>query len=109
MFFDQFGAKAIMPCGHGRVRRKYGLARYEGDGLFKAEAFFGHARANRFENAEGAVAFVQVQYPRRDAHGLQRAIAADAQQQFLADAHPAVTAVKTRGEHAVFGRIAFDV
>ena len=47
--------------------------------------------------------------PGRDAHGPERAEAADAQQQFLADADARVAAVQARGEFAVFGMIALDV
>ena len=47
--------------------------------------------------------------PGRDAHGLESAEAADAQQQFLADADARVAAVEARGEFAVFRMIAFDV
>ena len=39
----------------------------------------------------------------------ERAKAADAQQQLLADASATVAAVEARGEFAVFGRVAFDV
>ena len=53
--------------------------------------------------------FVQVQHARGDAHGPQRAEAADAQQQLLADADAAVAAVEARRQLAVLRRVALDV
>ena len=75
----------------------------------KLQAFFLHAAANRFQDGEATVSFVQVKNARRDAHRLQRAETADAQQQFLADADAAISAIETRGQLPVFRRIALYV
>ena len=53
--------------------------------------------------------FVQVQDARRDAQRRERADAADAEQQLLADADALVAAVEPRGQLAVLRLIAFDV
>ena len=65
--------------------------------------------ANRFQNRESTVAFVQVQNAGRDAHGVESAEAADAQQQFLANADARISAIQARGEFAVLGMVAFNV
>ena len=78
-------------------------------GLVEAQAFVVHAVANRFQHGKPAVAFVQVKNAGRDAHRFERAEAADAKQQFLADSDARVSAVQTRSEFAVFGSIPFHV
>ena len=103
------GVEPVVARGHRRVGGEDDFARHARHGLVEAEPFLLHAAANRFEHGESAVPFVQVQHAGRDAHGLQRAEAADAQQQFLADADAPVAAVQTRGQFAVFRSIAFDV
>ena len=45
----------------------------------------------------------------RNTEGLERAQAADAEQQFLADSDAQIAAVEARGEFAIFRSIAFDV
>ena len=59
--------------------------------------------------AKRAVAFVQMKNAGRDAQGLQRAEAADAEQQFLANAGARVAAVEPRSQLAILGGVAFDV
>ena len=61
-----------------------------------ADALVVHPAADHLQHGKGAVPFVQVQHAGRDAHGLERANAADAEQQFLADAHAGVAAVEPR-------------
>ena len=55
------------------------------------------------------MAFVEVENAGGDAHGAQGAEAADAEQQFLADAGAAIAAVEAGGELAVFWGVAGDV
>ncbi len=50
-----------------------------------------------------------MQDARNDAQGGQYLHATDAEQQLLADAHPEITAVKPRGEIAIFVGISFDI
>ncbi len=109
MLFDQFGVEAVVAGGHRRVRGKDHFAGNAGHGLIEADALVLHAAANRFQNGKSAVAFVQVQNAGRDAHGSQRAEAADAEQQFLADTDARIAAIQPRGEFAILGRVAFDV
>ena len=68
-----------------------------------------HPLADHLQPGEGAVPFVQVEHARVDAQRLQRADAADAQQQLLADAHAVVAAVEPRRQLAVLGLVALDV
>ena len=85
------------------------FARDAGHGFVKAQAFILHAVANRFQHRESAVPFVQMKNAGRDAHGFQRAEAADAQQQLLPDADAPVSAIQPRSELAVLGSVAFHV
>ena len=109
MLFDQTRVEAVMAGGHRRVRREDHFARNARHGLVEIQAFLLHAAANRFEHRKSAVPFVQVQHAGRDAHGLQRAEAADAQQQFLADSNAPIAAVEPRSQFAILRRISFDV
>src|ERR1019366_6862694 len=62
-----------------------------------------------FEDGKAAVPFVQVQDAGGDAHGAERAISANAEQRFLADADAAIAAVQTRSKFAIFLGVAFHV
>ncbi len=70
MFFHQFGVEAIMAGGHWSVSGKDHFAGNPGHGLIKADSLILHATANGLQHREAAVAFVQVQNARRDAHRL---------------------------------------
>src|SRR6202021_1036417 len=72
----------------------------------KVQALFLHAIADCFEDCEAAVALVEMENSGRNAHGLEGAKAADAEQQFLANAGASVAAVETRGEFQIFGCVA---
>ena len=100
VLFDQIGAEAIMAGGHRRMRGEDDFARNLLRGSVEVQAFFFHAVADGLEDREAAVAFVQMQNAGRDAHGLERAKAADAEQQLLADAGARIAAVKARGGFA---------
>ena len=94
---------------HRRVRREHDLRRDAAQRLPRINAFDLHALPDHFERRKGAVAFVQVQDARRDAHRAERAHPADAEQQLLADAYALVAAVEARGQLAVLRLVAFDV
>ena len=94
VLLDQVGAEPVVTRGHRRVRREDHFPRNLAGGGGKVDALLLHAGANGLKDGEAAVPFVQVQNPRRDAHRLQRAIAADAQQQLLADARAHVSAIQ---------------
>ena len=106
VLLDQVGAEAVVTRGHRRVRGKDHLARNLPRGRVEIQAFLFHASANRLEDREAAVAFVQVQNAGRNAHGLERAKTAHAQQQLLPDARARVAAVKPRGGFQILRRIA---
>ena len=109
VFLDEFGVKAIMACRNrgvgGEDHFPWNLVR----GGIKVQAFFLHAVPNRFEHGEPAVPLVEVEDARGDAHGLQRAKTADAEQQFLTNARASIAAVEARSEFQILGRIAGDV
>ena len=109
MLFNQIRAEAVVAGGHRRVRGEDDFAGDAVDGVVEIQAFFLHAIANRFEHRESAMAFVEMQHARRDAHRFQRAEAADAEQQFLADADARIAAVEARGKFHVLRRVSFDV
>ena len=109
MFLDQLDVESIVSGGHRRVRGENHFARNTGSAALEVHTFFLHAAANRFEHGEPAVAFVQMQHAGRDAHRLQSAESADAEQQLLADSDAPIAAVKPRSKLAIFGGIAFHV
>ena len=109
MFLDQRRREAIVAGRHGRVGRENHLRGHAADGLPRADAFDDHPLPHQFERRKRAVPFVQVNDARQDAHGVERAHAADAEQQFLPDADALVTAVQPRGELPVLGAVAVDV
>ena len=73
------------------------------------DAFGGHPLPHQLEAGERAVSFVQVQDARRDAQRRERPHAADAEQQFLADADALVAAVEPRRQLAILRLVAVDV
>ncbi len=110
MLLDQVGVEAVVAGRHRSMRREDDFARNSRQrpaSKLKPSSSMRHA--NRFEHGETAVSFVQVQHARRDAHRLQRAKTADAEQQLLPDAHAPVAAVEARRQLAIFRSIAFDV
>ena len=110
MLFDQVRRRSGRgPAGTGVCVVNTTSRATRGTAWSKLEPFVLHAAANGFQHGEAAVAFVQVKHAGRDPHRLQRAEAAHAQQQFLADAHAAVAAVQARSQFAVFGRVAVHV
>src|SRR6476646_1491718 len=109
MFFHQFGVKTVVARGHGSVSREHYFPRDPGHGLIKAESLILHAAVDRFQNGKPAMAFVEVQNSRSDAHGAERAEASHTQKQFLANTNAGITAVETRSELAVLRMIAFNV
>ncbi len=109
VILDQPGIEAIVAGGHRRVRREDDFRRYARHGVVKPDPLFLHPIANRLEDGEGAVSFVQMKNARRDAHCRQRAETADSQQHLLPDAQAGVAAVQARRKLAVLGGIAFDV
>ena len=82
------------------------LARNLPRGRIKFQALLFHARADGLEDGEAAVAFIQMQHARRDAHGFKRAIAAHAQQQLLPDAGARIAAIEPRRGVKTLRRIA---
>src|SRR5207245_1515566 len=57
--------------------------------------------ANQFERNEGRVAFVQMKHGGRNAHRVERVDAADAEHDFLLDAHVVIAAIKLCGDRAI--------
>src|SRR5258708_23755330 len=108
MFFDQIRTEAIMPCRYRGVSGEHHLARDAGHGDVETDAFFLHASADRFEDGEAAVAFVQVKTARVDAHGFEGAEASDSQKELLADAGARISAIEAGREFAGIRRIAFN-
>src|SRR5215831_2704603 len=109
MFLKQVFVKTIMPGRNRRMRRENDFARDTAGRFFEIDAFFVHPASNGFENGEGAMPFVQVQYARRNTERFQSAESSDAKQQFLPDADAAVAAVEPRHEIAIFGGVPRDI
>src|SRR5690348_14353419 len=94
MFLEQVFVKTIVPGGNRRMRREHDFSRNTARGFFEIDAFFLHAASNGFENGEGAMPFVQVQYAWRNTKRFQCAEPSDPKQQFLPDADAPVAAVQ---------------
>ena len=109
MLFHEPRIEAVVARRHRRVRGEHHFARDARHRRVERNALLLHPAANRFQHRESAVPFVQMQHARRDPHGFQRAESANAQQQFLPDAHAPVSAVQARSQLAIFRSIAFDI
>ena len=91
MLLDEIRMKPIVTGGHRRVGGEDDLRGDPPQRLPGVDAFALHAMAHQLEGGERAVPFVEMRDARRDAHRDQRAHAADAEQQLLADADAVVT------------------
>ncbi len=106
VFFNQIGRKAVVAGGHRSVGGKdHFPGNLIGCGV-EVQAFFLHAIAHRLQDRETAVPFVEVKDARRNAHGLQCAKAADAQEQLLPNTRARVSAVQARAQFQVLRCIA---
>src|ERR1700733_16049073 len=79
------------------------------NGLVKPQAFLLHTIANGLQDCDSALPFMEVKNARGDAHGSQGAEASDTEQQLLADSHPRVAAIQTRGELHVLRSVPLHV
>ena len=102
---DQVGREAVDAGRHGRVRGEDVRGHHVLAGFVKGVAGGVDVRANALQREEGAVAFVHVENVGRKAHGAQRADAADAEDDFLADARVTADAIKTRGQTTIVGAV----
>ena len=91
------------------MRGKNHFARNLACGGIEVQPLFFHAAANRLKHRKAAVSLVQMQHSRRDAHRLERAKAANAQQQLLANARPPVATIEPRRQLAILGRIPLHI
>ena len=106
---DQLGREAVVARVDRRVGREHRALR----DLLRAGPEVGagllHQQARVLQRRERAVALVEVQPAPVDAGGAQRAHAAHAQQQLLADADALVAEVEAGGELAVLLGVSVDV
>ena len=110
MLFDERAREAVVAGRHRRVRREDDLRGDAPQRLATRRCLRSSMRwRTSSSGGERAVAFVQVSDAGRDAERRERAHAADAEQQLLADADALVAAVEPRGQLAIFGLVAFDV
>ena len=94
VLFNQPRLEAVVTGGNRSVRGEAHLLRDPVAGFMEVQALVLHAILDCLKQRESAVALVEVQHPRRDAHRLQRAEAADTQQNLLADASAAIAAIE---------------
>ena len=109
MLLDQLRREPIVAGRHRRMRREDDLRRDAADAFLGPDALGDHAVADEFERSKRAVAFVEMRDRRRDAQHSQRAHAADAEQEFLANPHPVVAAIEAGGELPILRTVALDV
>ncbi len=109
VFFDEAAVEAVVTGRHRRVRGEARVLRHFAKRFVERHAIVFHHLTNDFERSERTVTFVQVIHARRDAERLERLDAADAKDDFLANARALVAAVQAARQLAVLGAVAFDV
>ena len=108
MFFDQMERKRVVTRGDGRMRGEDGGPADLVERLVEGRSLFGEV-ANALQHDERGVPFVQMEHGRIGAERLERAHAADAENDFLLDPRFAVAAVQARRELTIPRRILFEV
>src|SRR4051794_38197520 len=68
MFLYQIGMKTIVPCRHRRMRRKHYFAGNAADRFIEADSLFFHTGADRFEDSERTMTFIQMENTGSDTH-----------------------------------------
>ena len=76
------------------MRREDDVSGHAARGFVDVDAFARHALADQLERGKGAVALVQMHDAGRDVERRKCPRTADAEHQFLPDAHPLVAAVE---------------
>ena len=94
---------------HRGVRGKDEAGRGENTGFGEAEMLRFHEGADAFKGEKSGMAFVHMIDGGAEAESLQSADAADAEKDFLADAHIQIAAVELRGDGAMVGAIGGDI
>ena len=100
--------KRVVAGGHRRVRREDGRPPNALERRFERRAFFDPI-ADALQDHEGRVPLVQMPGGRLDAQRLERAHAADAEDDLLLDPRLAIAAVEPRRELAVPWRVLFEI
>ena len=91
------------------MRVEYDFASDSRRGLVEVDALIHHARPDSFEHRKTAVTLIHVEHAGGDGHRAQGAYATHTEQQLLADADAAIAAIQTRGELAIFRRVAVHI
>ena len=98
VLLDQIAWEPVVTGGHRGVGGEDHFARNLMRSGVEIQAFFLHAIANRLQHRETAVPLIEVENTRSNAHGLEGAKAADAEEQLLANAGAPVSAIEARGQ-----------
>ena len=109
VLFDQRLGKPIVAGRHRSMGGENDLPGDAAQRLGGVDAFERHAVAHELQGGKRAVPLVQMKDARSDPHGVQRAHAADAKQQFLPDPHAVVAAVEPRRQLTVLRAVSLDV
>ena len=109
VLLDELRREPIVPGRHRRVRGEDDLRRHAAHRFVRADALDIHPPPHQLERRKGAVSLVQMHDAGRDVERGQRAHAADAEQQLLADPDALIAAVEPGGQLAVLGAVAVDV
>ncbi len=107
-FSTRLNANASCPAGTGVCVVKTVVWRISSSAASNDVAVFDQI-ADALEHDEAGVAFVQVKHAGADAECLQRAHAADAEDDFLLDARFAIAAVQPRRQLAIPRRVLFEI
>ena len=110
VFADQAGVEAVKAGGDGGVGGENVVGARGVQGFVESQTLFGHQDADALDGQERRVAFVHVIDGGVESQGFERAQAADAEDDFLANALEIVAAVELVGDFAMLvGGILRDV
>ncbi len=106
--FDEAEGKRVVACRHRRVRRENRRAPDRLERRLERRAALDEI-ADALQHDKRRVAFVEVPGRWLNAHRLERAHAADAEDDLLLDARLAIAAVEARRQLAIPGRVLFEI
>ena len=106
VLLDQIAVEPVVTRGHRGVGGEDHFAGNLMRSGVEVQAFFLHAITDRLQHRETAVPLVEMENTRRNAHGLEGAKAADAEEQLLANAGASVAAIEARGQFQILGCVA---
>ena len=109
IMIHEAGGEIVVAGGDGRMGGEDQAGRGENAGFGEGEMLRFHERADAFQSEESGMAFVHVIDSGVQAESFQSTNAADAEKDFLLNAHVEVAAIELRSDGAVLGTIGGDI